>query len=628
MRDPWKTARFEQDKPADPTENMSQEDAQKWKDMNEEHRDNFKTASMYYTESGQKVLRILGNMAKKLNVSWGHLSPYTIYAYNCEILVQRFCRDEERVQEVIKLCQPFADKIQQIANSQYTCHVEVANVPRSGLAVNFLVKGPFVSVHKTAFVHAKPTKAIMDELFKEADGLYDARVPFRYLIDTLQDLYGDPTGLNDFPGYNNPAVKKVRDCMQELDRQIGDTARQMENLARQMRETVKTAKALPKGDFALVQSKGMDDVVLSVHKTQDEAEKAMRKHGGEPGSLDARGMRVVNVGPKGKAELLETFGKLTVRPKTASEMPSKGRLEGVLDSIEKNIKDIRHHLGKAEDTTPYDDIATLLHSIQTAARVMERRLGDKTANLTPAQAHVLTKVVAEYFKDAASAEGMAGWFTSVGNALTALGAIFNRVPDGHTIGRQLLVLSEKLQGLAPKGSQEDLAKQAAEVDPKQLERKVKRVLASGGYTYDVFENYSGRGMFGRYSLFAFSTDADPRSGTGAKLIRMGFTTDSLGRGYIYYSRALAPLEVKTAASDVWYKQTFDDEVLWFQNTKAQKSNTGGILVRQSLSTHAKPKVTNYSVRNMTLWTSVKDSDVPKEILKAAESHQSKTAWKA
>lgn len=37
-------ARFEQGKPADPTKDMSPEDAAKWKEMNEEHGDNFKAA--------------------------------------------------------------------------------------------------------------------------------------------------------------------------------------------------------------------------------------------------------------------------------------------------------------------------------------------------------------------------------------------------------------------------------------------------------------------------------------------------------------------------------------------------------------------------------------------------------
>ena len=38
-------ARFEEGKPADPTEHMSPEDAEKWKDMNDEHGDKFKTAN-------------------------------------------------------------------------------------------------------------------------------------------------------------------------------------------------------------------------------------------------------------------------------------------------------------------------------------------------------------------------------------------------------------------------------------------------------------------------------------------------------------------------------------------------------------------------------------------------------
>jgi hypothetical protein len=39
-------ARFEEGKPADPTENMSEEDAKEWEDMNEEHGDKFKKASV------------------------------------------------------------------------------------------------------------------------------------------------------------------------------------------------------------------------------------------------------------------------------------------------------------------------------------------------------------------------------------------------------------------------------------------------------------------------------------------------------------------------------------------------------------------------------------------------------
>lgn len=40
-----KEARFEEGKPADPTKDMSPEDAKRWKEENEKHKDNFKSAS-------------------------------------------------------------------------------------------------------------------------------------------------------------------------------------------------------------------------------------------------------------------------------------------------------------------------------------------------------------------------------------------------------------------------------------------------------------------------------------------------------------------------------------------------------------------------------------------------------
>jgi len=61
----WKTAeaaedkqsRFEEGKPADPTENMSPEDAKKWKEENEKNRDKFKTGKQWTAES--RLLRLL-----------------------------------------------------------------------------------------------------------------------------------------------------------------------------------------------------------------------------------------------------------------------------------------------------------------------------------------------------------------------------------------------------------------------------------------------------------------------------------------------------------------------------------------------------------------------------------------
>lgn len=43
--DEEKLSRFEEGKPADPTENMSDEDAKKWREENEKNRDNFKSAA-------------------------------------------------------------------------------------------------------------------------------------------------------------------------------------------------------------------------------------------------------------------------------------------------------------------------------------------------------------------------------------------------------------------------------------------------------------------------------------------------------------------------------------------------------------------------------------------------------
>jgi hypothetical protein len=71
----------------------------------------------------------------------------------------------------------------------------------------------------------------------------------------------------------------------------------------------------PKGDWALIKSSGMDDAVLSTHATEEAAEGAMRKRGGEPHSMFTKSMRIVNVGPLGKAELIHVFGKWTTRPR-------------------------------------------------------------------------------------------------------------------------------------------------------------------------------------------------------------------------------------------------------------------------------------------------------------------------
>lgn len=70
----------------------------------------------------------------------------------------------------------------------------------------------------------------------------------------------------------------------------------------------------PQGDWLLIRSKGLDDEVLSAHKTKGAAEKAMRKHGGEPDSLFQSGMHVVE---RSRVEVIPRLqGGWTTRTRT------------------------------------------------------------------------------------------------------------------------------------------------------------------------------------------------------------------------------------------------------------------------------------------------------------------------
>lgn len=103
----------------------------------------------------------------------------------------------------------------------------------------------------------------------------------------------------------------------------------------------KKSSAAPAGlagaDWALVRGRGMDDDVVSTHRTKEAAVKAMRKAGGDPDSLFTRGMRVVHVGPGGADEAIEIFGKRTIRPRS-------GGLRGVKPRrTTKSAKDERQY---------------------------------------------------------------------------------------------------------------------------------------------------------------------------------------------------------------------------------------------------------------------------------------------
>lgn len=54
---------------------------------------------------------------------------------------------------------------------------------------------------------------------------------------------------------------------------------------------------------------------------------------------------------------------------------------------------------------------------------------------------------------------------------------------------------------------------------------------------ETYEGYSGRGMFGAKSPYAFTTGLRPHAEEGKKLLKLGFRVDSLGRDFVYYLHA-------------------------------------------------------------------------------------------
>jgi len=61
--------------------------------------------------------------------------------------------------------------------------------------------------------------------------------------------------------------------------------------------------------------------------------------------------------------------------KEASDLVSDDRINTTLESIESDLKNIRHHLAKSPVVRPKDDIVRLFVSIRSAADSMSRRLG-------------------------------------------------------------------------------------------------------------------------------------------------------------------------------------------------------------------------------------------------------------
>jgi hypothetical protein len=85
---------------------------------------------------------------------------------------------------------------------------------------------------------AKLTKEQMIErLFEGADRFFASRVQLRADQDMLQDAYDDATGLVVQDMYANPLVKETKDALYALDHAIGNAARRMEHLARDLKKS-------------------------------------------------------------------------------------------------------------------------------------------------------------------------------------------------------------------------------------------------------------------------------------------------------------------------------------------------------------------------------------------------------
>ena len=72
-------------------------------------------------------------------------------------------------------------------------------------------------------------------------------------------------------------------------------------------------------------------------------------------------------------------------------------------------------------------------------------------------------------------------------------------------------------------------------DIEKLSAKAVRLCHSED-EFTEYEGYSGRGMYGSKSPFAFSSNIYPKSVVGEKFQKLGFFWDNLGVDFIYYLR--------------------------------------------------------------------------------------------
>lgn len=201
-------SKFEEGKPADPTENMSDEDAKKWRVEHLKNKDNFKAANpeehVSRFEEG-KPADPTENMSEDDAAKW-----------RVEHLKNKDNFKESRF-ETGKPADPTQNMSPEDASKWKDMNDEH--------------KDKF----KTASPKARSHAEILKVLGETTDKILDARVQGRRGQDLLQDVLEDAMGISGYAGYQDPELRKAKNFIYDLDRQMGSVIGQLDKIVRMIK---------------------------------------------------------------------------------------------------------------------------------------------------------------------------------------------------------------------------------------------------------------------------------------------------------------------------------------------------------------------------------------------------------
>jgi hypothetical protein len=226
-------SRFEEGKPADPTQDMSPEDAKKWKDSNDEHKDNFKAASLKVAARAEIPLPYDSpvNVGKIVSLSGRAEYYYTLHngakmSYSDREKFRYQLRNQANVREAEKLVKELDDKV-----PSKTAAINEDNFKSAGfetLKIRNRMHGEGLTVDDFA-----------GALNQAAENLYSCRGINRPLGQTLEDVMTGHIGrigpMAGMPDNVVSAVKVARAEFQALENTIGQVASKLEVTARDLK---------------------------------------------------------------------------------------------------------------------------------------------------------------------------------------------------------------------------------------------------------------------------------------------------------------------------------------------------------------------------------------------------------